>query len=211
MRSHAQPGMAVMRYPSCSPLNWFGDSLTSLYRTISQPRFAAILGIGIMFSLRRYLGRSAALSRRAAAMTFLSSTEAWARLLRRLLKFHMVGVIGIGVQLCFLFAFRTVMHFNYLLATALAVECAVLHNFLWHEHYTWRDRTNGRRLQRLLRFNLSTGLISIVGNLVLMRLLVGSLHLQYMAANILSIGACSLLNFWASDQVVFQAELAPKE
>ncbi|MGA2687846.1 MAG: GtrA family protein [Candidatus Korobacteraceae bacterium] len=164
-----------------------------------------------MFSLRRYLGRSAALSRRAAAMTFLSSTEAWARLLRRLLKFHMVGVIGIGVQLCFLFAFRTVMHFNYLLATALAVECAVLHNFLWHEHYTWRDRTNGRRLQRLLRFNLSTGLISIVGNLVLMRLLVGSLHLQYMAANILSIGACSLLNFWASDQVVFQAELAPKE
>jgi hypothetical protein len=33
----------------CSPLNWFGDSLTSLYRTISQPRFAAILGIGIMF------------------------------------------------------------------------------------------------------------------------------------------------------------------
>ena len=147
-------------------------------------------------------------------MTFLSSTEAWARLLRRLLKFHMVGVIGIGVQLCFLFLFRTALHLNYLLATALAVECAVLHNFLWHEHFTWSDRNsigNSGPLQRLLRFNLSTGLISIVGNLALMRLLVGSLHLQYMLANILTIGACSLLNFWASDQVVFQAELAPKE
>ena len=66
-------------------------------------------------------------------------------------------------------------------------------------------------MRRLLRFNLSTGLISIVGNLALMRLLVGSLHLQYMVANLLTIGACSLLNFWASDQVVFQAGLAPKE
>ena len=131
-------------------------------------------------------------------------------LLRRLLKFHMVGVIGIGVQLCFLFVFRTVLHLNYLLATALAVECAVLHNFLWHEHFTWSDRSGGSSgsLRRLLRFNLSTGLISIVGNLVLMRLLVGSLHLQYMLANILSIGACSLLNFWASDQMVFQADCA---
>ena len=144
-------------------------------------------------------------------MTLLSSTEAWARLLRRLLKFHMVGVIGIGVQLCFLFVFRTVLHLNYLLATGLAVECAVLHNFLWHEHFTWSDRSNGSPLRRLLRFNLSTGLISIVGNLVLMRLLVGSLHLQYIVANLLTIGACSLLNFWASDQVVFQTELAPKE
>jgi putative flippase GtrA len=35
--------------------------------------------------------------------------------------------------------------------------------------------------------------------------------MQYMIANILTIGACSLLNFWASDQMVFQAGLAPKE
>ncbi|MGC2112091.1 MAG: GtrA family protein [Candidatus Korobacteraceae bacterium] len=139
-------------------------------------------------------------------MTFLRSTEAWARLLRRLLKFHMVGAVGIGAQLCFLFLFKTVLHLNYLLATGLAVECAVLHNFLWHEHFTWRDRKSGKMLRRLVRFNLSTGLISIVGNLVLMRLLVGSMHLQYMLANLLSIGACSLLNFVASDRLVFQPE-----
>jgi putative flippase GtrA len=140
------------------------------------------------------------------------STRSWGNLLRRLLKFHMVGAVGIGVQLCFLFLFKTVLHLNYLLATALAVECAVLHNFLWHEHFTWSDRreSSAGLLRRLLRFNLSTGLISIVGNLVLMRLFVGSLHLQYMAANILSIGACSLANFWASDQMVFQAELEPQ-
>ncbi len=132
--------------------------------------------------------------------------------MRRLLKFHMVGAVGIGVQLCFLFLFKTVLHMNYLVATGLAVEFAVVHNFLWHEHYTWADRrASSGLLRRLMRFNLSTGLISIVGNLLLMRLLVGSLHLQYMVANVVTIGACSLANFWATDQMVFQAGFAPKE
>ena len=146
-------------------------------------------------------------------MTVRPSTRSWGRLLRRLLKFHMVGAVGIGVQLCFLFLFKTVLHMNYLLATGLAVEFAVVHNFLWHEHYTWADRRESRAglTRRLVRFNLSTGLISIVGNLVLMRLFVGSLHLQYMVANIVSIGACSLANFWASDRMVFQAGLSPEE
>ena len=111
-------------------------------------------------------------------MTIRNSTQRWAHLIRRLVKFHMVGAVGIGVQLCFLFLFKTLLHMNYLLATGLAVECAVLHNFLWHEHFTWADRREGRSgmLRRLFRFNLTTGMISIVGNLLLMRLLVGSLH-----------------------------------
>ena len=37
---------------------------------------------------------------------------------------------------------------------------------------------------RLLRFNVSNGLISIVGNLVLMELLAVRLHLNYMLANL---------------------------
>jgi putative flippase GtrA len=148
-----------------------------------------------------------------AGVSIVRSTRTWGDLLRRLLKFHMVGAVGIGVQLCFLFLFKTLLHMNYLLATGLAVECAVVHNFLWHEHYTWADRRGSRAgvLRRLIRFNLSTGLISIVGNLVLMRLLVGSLHLQYMVANLLTIGACSLANFFATDRMVFQAGLSPEE
>jgi putative flippase GtrA len=148
-----------------------------------------------------------------AGVSIVRSTRTWGDLVRRLLKFHMVGAVGIGVQLCFLFLFKTVLHFNYLLATGLAVECAVLHNFLWHEHYTWADRRESSTglLRRLMRFNLSTGLISIVGNLLLMRLFVGSLHLQYMVANLLTIGACSLANFFATDRMVFQAGLSPEE
>ena len=128
---------------------------------------------------------------------------------RRWLKFNAVGGIGIGVQLATLAIFRSLLHFDYLLATVLAVETAVLHNFLWHERFTWADRPVGRfrrSLVRLVRFNASNGLISILGNLFLMRLLVGGLGMQYFVANLIAIAACSLVNFVLSDRFVFQCE-----
>ena len=59
----------------------------------------------------------------------------------RWLKFNLVGGIGIGVRLAALALLVGLLKMNYLWATALAVEAAVLHNFVWHERYTWRDRT----------------------------------------------------------------------
>lgn len=66
----------------------------------------------------------------------------------RWLKFNFVGGIGIFVQLAALTLFRAGLHLDYLLATGLAVETAVIHNFLWHERFTGvtgRRRTSGNR------------------------------------------------------------------
>jgi putative flippase GtrA len=64
------------------------------------------------------------------------------RLGLRWLKFNLVGTLGFAVQLGCL---KLLLHFqmNYLAATALAVEIAVLHNFVWHERFTWKDRPGG--------------------------------------------------------------------
>ena len=64
----------------------------------------------------------------------------------RWLKFNFVGGVGIAVQLGALALFHSVLHLDYLLATALAVETAVIHNFLWHERFTWPDRPAAGRL-----------------------------------------------------------------
>jgi dolichol-phosphate mannosyltransferase len=122
----------------------------------------------------------------------------------RWMKFNLVGAVGIGVQLAMLWLL-TSLGVTYLLATALAVETAVLHNFLWHQRFTWSDRSAGPVL-RLLRFNLTTGAVSIAGNLVFMSLLVGEAHLPSVIANLISIGGCSVLNFVISDRWVFRAE-----
>jgi len=97
---------------------------------------------------------------------------------------------------------------DYLLATGLAVEIAVIHNFLWHERFTWADRPAAHRTQSLFRFakfNATNGAVSILGNLVLMRLLFGKLKFNYIASNCVAIVACSLLNFLLGDRVVFDA------
>jgi putative flippase GtrA len=133
------------------------------------------------------------------------ATQAGIRALAlRWLKFHAVGGIGVVVQLGFLAFFKSVLGMHYLVATALAVEVAVLHNFWWHERWTWVERTRaapgfGLLMQRLLRFNLTSGAISILSNLVLMRIFVGQFHVPYLAANltIVIVGEFLLSGFFA--------------
>jgi len=113
--------------------------------------------------------------------------------------------MGIVVQTGALWLFKGLLRMDYLVATVLAVEAAVLHNFAWHEHWTWKDRTGTHRgaMGRLLRFNLSNGVISIAVNVVFMRVLAGGFHLPYMAANFAGIAAGSVANYFASDRLVF--------
>jgi putative flippase GtrA len=108
------------------------------------------------------------------------------------------------VQLFVLSVLKAAFRFNYLVATAVAVEAAVVHNFLWHERFTWSDRAGGG-LGRFLKFNLTTGTLSIAGNLALMKLLVGMGHINYLVANGITIASCSIFNFLVSDGFVFSA------
>jgi putative flippase GtrA len=126
--------------------------------------------------------------------------------IRRWIVFNAVGAMGIVVQMSVLFILTSYARVGYLVATAVAVEAAILHNFFWHAHWTWADRTQapGFFLRRFLGFHLANGALSIAGNLVLMKLFVGILGLNFMFANALAIALCSVLNFFAGDRLVFR-------
>ena len=119
---------------------------------------------------------------------------------QRWLKFGAVGLIGSGVQLAVL-AVLVTCRVNYLVATALAVETALLHNYAWHRRWTWadRERTSGR----LLRFHLANGLVSLGSNLIWMRALTGFWGIPAVPANLLAIAATAVLNFLLGDRWVF--------
>ncbi len=129
-------------------------------------------------------------------------------------KFNFVGGIGVVVQFGALLLLKSVLHLNYLAATAIAVEFAVVHNFVWHERFTWVERTKRdrvrawwpRSLPRLLRFNLTNGAVSIVGNLAVMKVMVGLGQMNYLLANAIAITLCSLVNFVVSETWVFERE-----
>lgn len=126
-------------------------------------------------------------------------------IVRRWMRFNSVGALGVAVHVGVV-AVLIGWGVHYLWATAIAVETAVLHNFLWHEGWTWRDRRGPAStvLTRAVRFHLTNGVISLGGNLVLMRALTGTLDVEPVSATVVSIVTCSMANFFASELYVFR-------
>jgi putative flippase GtrA len=93
----------------------------------------------------------------------------------RAATFAVVGGLGFVVQLAALAALIRA-GCPLAVATALAVEAAVVHNFCWHERWTWKDRRNGTsRLVRLVRFHGANGIVSIATNVILTSIVVRTL------------------------------------
>jgi putative flippase GtrA len=121
-------------------------------------------------------------------------------------KFNLVGAMGMVVQLVALALFNRWAAGHYLYASAAAVELTLLHNFLWHVRYTWRDRQDdSARMVQFVRFQLSNGLVSMLGNLALMRILVDEARIPLLASNSIAILCCSMVNFCLGDHWAFAA------
>jgi len=126
----------------------------------------------------------------------------------RLLAFNAVGAIGFVVQLLALWLMAGVAHLPVVPATALAVELAVLHNFVWHVRWTWADRPAGwpESARRLVRFNLTNGGVSLCVNVALMALVQNLFGLHYLPATAAGVACASVANYLLGDRVVFSAE-----
>lgn len=152
----------------------------------------------------------------------------------RFVRFNMVGLMGAAVQLTALAFFARVLGIDPITATAAAVETAVVHNFIWHERFTWADRVSictpartmesgasrlpphGRApssraarlaasLRRLALFNVTNGAVSLSGNVLLMALLIHHSALPLVAADLIAVTVCAVVNFMLSDRLVFRA------
>jgi putative flippase GtrA len=130
------------------------------------------------------------------------------RLLRRWARFAGAGLAGFIVQISALAALTHVAGLNYVAATMVAIELAILCNFAWHERWTWRDRpsvTWRERGGRLVRFHALTGLTSIAGTTVLTAALVETTGLSPIASNAIAVTSLGLVNFAGSETLVFRA------
>jgi putative flippase GtrA len=91
-------------------------------------------------------------------------------------------------------------------ATPVAVEITLLHNFIWHERFTWSDlraQRSGPLADRLWRWHAANGLISLGGNTILMHCLVEQLKAPATPAAIGAILLCSAANFLVANGWVY--------
>lgn len=119
-------------------------------------------------------------------------------------RFNLVGAVGMSVQLAALALFNRCAPGHYLYGSFAAIELTLLHNFVWHIHYTWRERRHDSALlAQLVRFHLSNGLVSILGNLAMMRVLIHEARLPLLAADTIAILCCSVVNFFLGNKWAF--------
>jgi putative flippase GtrA len=128
---------------------------------------------------------------------------------KRFGRFSAVGLMGAVIQLLLLYFGTKEFGLPSVAAMPVAAEIALLHNFVWHERFTWRDRgllrtvTPGEIAARLWRFHIASGVISLGGNTVAMYFLVQRFEIPAMPAAIAAMILCSVVNFLATDRWVY--------
>ncbi len=122
--------------------------------------------------------------------------------MKRWLRFNAVGILGAGIQLAVLTVIVR-LHIHYLIATAIAIETALLHNYAWHRRWTWGSEIRAGRTGSLWRFHTSNGLTSLISNLLLMRLFTGALAFPPVLSNLAAITLTSFLNYALASRWVF--------
>lgn len=130
------------------------------------------------------------------------AAPAW---VRRFGVFNLVGFSGFLLQLALLSVLTRGFAWHDTVATAVAIEAALLHNFVGHTRWTWRDRRLGQMPlgRRLARYQAAKT-VTLAANLALTAWLVRATPLPLELANIAAVIAMSSVNYAISDRWLFQ-------
>lgn len=115
----------------------------------------------------------------------------------RLIRFSIVGVIGAGINTGFLWLLTDLAGLFYLFSSAIAIEIAIIIQFILNDRWTFRERKTKHMkqfLERILKSNLwRSGGLAL--NLAILYLLTEYASLYYLISNIFGILCSFILNY----------------
>lgn len=124
--------------------------------------------------------------------------------LRRFIRFGLVGLSGVFVDMVMLYLLSDPSMLGWKLTRSkiVASELAILNNFLWNDRWTFSDISQhqtgwSKRLKRLLKFNLVC-LAGLVLNVLILNALFNVFGINRYLANLIAIAAVTLWNFWVN-------------
>jgi dolichol-phosphate mannosyltransferase len=117
--------------------------------------------------------------------------------LLRFVKFCLVGLSGVLVNMGLLWLLTEFAGLFYLLSAAISIETSILSNFTLNDYFTFRDRrspTLKSFLSRLVRFNL-VSLAGLALNMGVLWLLTEVFGVYYLLSNLCGIVVATLWNY----------------
>ena len=121
----------------------------------------------------------------------------------RPLRFGLVGLSGIAVNSAVLWALVRTAGLPVALGSLFATEIAIISNFILNDRWTFRA-ADSNWPARLLRFN-GVALGGMALTALLLTLMMHSLHLPLLVANVLAVGAATVWNYVANSRWTWSA------
>lgn len=120
--------------------------------------------------------------------------------LGRFLRFGLVGLSGVVVDMTALYVLFEVMGIGLTRSAILAAELAIINNFFWNDIWTFGDIARQQRqwkmvVKRFCKFNIVC-LMGLILKILLLNLFFNGLHLNPYLANLLAIAIVTFWNFW---------------
>lgn len=131
----------------------------------------------------------------------------------RLVKFGLVGTWGFFVNMFFLWFLTEVTGLYYLLSSVLAIEIAMVNNYVLNDLWTWRDRgKTGKReyLKRMLQYHVAASAAALL-NVAVLWILTQPFGIYYLVSNIFGILCGMALNYLVNDRWTFKHRKNPLE
>jgi len=121
------------------------------------------------------------------------------------LKFCMVGVSGVLVNMGLLWALTRFIGTDYRISAIFAIEVSILSNFMLNESWTFRKRPKKNSLtNRLASFNLACAIGAVLNYIILVGL-TEIFHLHYLLSNLVGIACATLWNYFMSATWVWKS------
>ena len=122
----------------------------------------------------------------------------------RVLKFAVVGLSGIVVNMAVLFFCTEILKIIYWISSIIAIEISIITNFMLNDVWTWKERSKKRLLHRITQYHISVGFTAIVFNWLLLILLTEIFNVYYLLSNLIGILVGTASNFVLNDLWTFR-------
>lgn len=124
-------------------------------------------------------------------------------LLVEFIKFGLVGLIGVIINLGILYILTEYLGVHYLLSAFIGTSLAVTNNFLLNKVWTFKEKMNHEFLGKYSRF-ASISIITIILNLILLYFLTEIARVYYITSQFISIVVVSAINFLGNKAWTFK-------
>ena len=119
----------------------------------------------------------------------------------RLVKFGIVGSSGVVVNQSVLILLA--QYIDYRIASLIAIETAIISNFIFNYNWTWKDRETDK-FNAFLKFNMTSFISAFLLNWMILVFLTEVVGIKYYWSNLAGILVAAGFNFLVSNFWVFK-------